>query len=193
MEALMRQRVPLVVSLVALLVSVLGTTPIGRAAGGAVAAAVPSFAKTAGYAKVAGDSGKLNGHKSALSGAPGTIPVVGKDGKLPPSIGAVGQQGVPGPAGPKGDKGSKGDTGASGATKVVVRTVSSNGSQAHAESDCAQGEVATGGGWYGGNASISRPAPATTSSGETPTGWEAQLTFSASPQTIYVYAICAAP
>jgi hypothetical protein len=138
----MRQRVPLVISLLALLVALLGTTPLGRAAGNAVAAAGSPFAKTAGYAKVAGDPGKLNGHKSALGGAPGTIPVVGKDGKLPASTGAVGPQGSPGTAGSKGDKG---DTGTSGATKVVVRTASAHtGGDTAVQVNCAAGEVATG-------------------------------------------------
>jgi hypothetical protein len=84
----MFQRAPFILSATALVVAVLGATPLGHAAGELVTA-VPPFAKTAGYAKFAGSSTKLNGHKSALSGAPGTIPVVGPDGKLPASIGAV--------------------------------------------------------------------------------------------------------
>jgi hypothetical protein len=47
--------------------------------------AVP-YAKTAGFAKFAGDSSKLNGRKSALNGTPGTIVAVGKSGKLPGSL-----------------------------------------------------------------------------------------------------------
>ena len=52
-----------------------------------------------------------NGRRSSLKGAPGSIPVVGSNGKLPASIGAVGLQG---PARPKGDKGLKGDKGDKG-------------------------------------------------------------------------------
>lgn len=100
----MRNRLPIVISACALLVAVLGATPLGHAAGKAIQA-IPPFAKTAGYAKISGNSALLNGRKSTLVGTPGTIPVVGKDGKLPASIGAVGPQG---PAGPKGDQGSSG-------------------------------------------------------------------------------------
>jgi hypothetical protein len=70
--------------------------------------AVVPFAKTAGNAK------KLNGHRSALSGAPGTIPVVGKNGKLPEAIGAVGPQGPKGEPGPPGEQGPPGVTGPAG-------------------------------------------------------------------------------
>lgn len=127
----MRQRVPLMISITALVVAVFGATPLGHAAGEKLAAAVPPFAKTAGYAKSAGNSTKLNGHKSTLKGAPGTIPVVGPDGKLPAAIGAVGPHGPQGlkggtgatgptgpsgPAGPSGPQGLKGGTGATGPT-----------------------------------------------------------------------------
>lgn len=94
----MRHRMPIVLSTAALIVAVLGVTPLGNAA---IHAVVP-------FAKQAGNAAKLNGHRSSLNGAPKTIPVVGANGKLPASLGAVGPQG---PAGPKGDKGPKGDTG----------------------------------------------------------------------------------
>ncbi|HZO63241.1 MAG TPA: hypothetical protein VFB35_09720, partial [Gaiellaceae bacterium] len=105
----MKQRMPLVLSATAVVVALLGVTPLGQAAGQAIEAAVPPFAKTSGFAKFAGDSSKLNGHSSSRSGRAGTIPVVGKDGKLPASIGAVG------PQGPKGDKGDRGPAGGAGA------------------------------------------------------------------------------
>ena len=101
------------ISITALVVAVFGATPLGHAAGEKLAAAVPPFAKTAGYAKFAGNSTKLNSRRSTLKGAPGTIPVVGPNGKLPAAIGAVGPQG---PQGPKGDTGAKGSPGAAGAT-----------------------------------------------------------------------------
>ena len=47
----------------------------------------------------------LNGRRSTLSGAPRTIPVVGANGKLPASLGAIGPQGPAGPQGPKGEVG----------------------------------------------------------------------------------------
>jgi hypothetical protein len=94
----MRNRTAVILSGTALVVAVLGATPLGNAA---VHAVVP-------FAKQAGNAAKLNGHRSSLKGAPGTVPVVGRNGKLPASLGAVGPQG---PAGPKGDKGAKGDAG----------------------------------------------------------------------------------
>jgi hypothetical protein len=98
----MHQRTPIVLSCVAIVVAVLGTTPLGQAAGERLSAVVPPFAKKAGFATSAGNAAKLNGHRSTLSGARGTIPVVGKNGKLPAGIGAVGPQGPAGPPGPAG-------------------------------------------------------------------------------------------
>jgi len=97
----MSHRAPLVISIAALTVALVGSTSIGRAGAASLVKAVP-YAKTAGFAKLADNSAKLNGRKSTLAGTPGTIPVVGANGKLPASIGAVG---------PKGDKGDKGDPG----------------------------------------------------------------------------------
>jgi hypothetical protein len=110
----MQNRLPVVLSMTALLVAVFGATPLGHAASRAIHA-VPPFAKTASFAKFAGNASKLNGRKSTLSGAPGTIPVVGRNGKLPASIGTVGPQGPQGPAGPRGTAGPTGPAGASGA------------------------------------------------------------------------------
>lgn len=103
----MKKRLPLILSMTALVVSILGTTPLGHAAGSAVSAVVP-LAKTANWAK---NAGKLNGHTSSRVPRVGQIPVVGTNGKLPATLGAVGP---PGPAGPKGDAGAKGDPGAAG-------------------------------------------------------------------------------
>jgi hypothetical protein len=107
----MRQRAPLVLSITALVVAVLAATPLGQATVSKVAAKIPPFARTAGFARLSGNSNKLNNHKSTLRGLPGTIPVVGANGKLPASIGAVGVQGPAGPAGPKGDNGAQGPVG----------------------------------------------------------------------------------
>jgi hypothetical protein len=105
-------RAPIVLSTAALVVAVLGTTPLGHAAGERLTAVVP-FAKTSGFAKIAGNSARLNGRRSALSGAPGTIPVVGKDGKLPAVLGAVGPRGPQGERGPQGPAGPAGGSGGS--------------------------------------------------------------------------------
>jgi hypothetical protein len=192
-----RHRVQFVLSVTALVVAVFGATPLGHAAGQLVAG-VPPFAKTASYATFSGNSSKLNGRTSTLSGAPGTIPVVGKDGKLPASIGSVGPQG---PHGPKGDKG------ANGASSVVVRVknASSGSNQVTGSTSCLPGERAVGGGWSAGatgppgggpvgplNVFYSKPVPAT--AGATPTGWEVSIYFpTAVSTTVTVYALCASP
>jgi hypothetical protein len=105
----MRHRTSIVLSSTALVAAVLGVTPLGNAAVHRIAAVVP-------FAKQAGNAAKLNGRRSTLNGAPRTIPVVGANGKLPASLGAVGPQG---PAGPKGDRGPKGDPGPKGDTGAI--------------------------------------------------------------------------
>ena len=94
----MKSRLPLALSAAALLVALLGATPLGQAARSTVAKVVPR-AKTADFAK---NAGKLNGHKSSTNPGAGQIPVVGKTGKLPATLGAVGPAGPPGPQGPAG-------------------------------------------------------------------------------------------
>jgi len=113
----MRKRLPLILSACALVVALLGTTPLGHAAGRAIHS-VPPFAKTASYAKFAGNASKLNGRKSTLSGAPGTIPVVGANGKLSASLGAVGPKGDPGPKGNQGAAGPAGPAGPAGISGI---------------------------------------------------------------------------
>jgi hypothetical protein len=100
----MRQRLPLVFSATALVVAVFGVTPLGQAAGNLIGKAVP-------VALFAKNAGKLNGHTSSVAPKAEQIPVLGPDGKLPASIGAVG---------PKGDQGLPGQS----ATKLwaVVHT-----------------------------------------------------------------------
>jgi len=107
----MSRRLPLVLSTLALVIALLGSTPLGSAAGDAVGA-VPPFAKRAGFARFAGtadNAKRLSGHRARVNPGPGDLPVVGPNGKLPASIGTVG------PEGPKGDKGEKGERGASAA------------------------------------------------------------------------------
>jgi hypothetical protein len=108
----MRQRLPLLLSVTALVVSLLGATPAGPAVRDAVAAVAPvPFAKRADRARLADNAIRLNGRVSSTSPKAGDIPVVGRDGKLPARLGAIGPQG---PAGPKGDAGAKGDRGPEG-------------------------------------------------------------------------------
>ena len=103
------KRLPVILSAAALVVAVLGATPLGHAAG-RVISTIPPFAKRADHANVADNALRLSGHKSSTTGGAGTIPVLDAKGKLPASIGAVGL---------KGDKGDKGDPGAP-ATKLFA-------------------------------------------------------------------------
>jgi hypothetical protein len=117
------KRLPLVLSSLALVVAVLGVTPLGTAAQEAVAEVVP-FAKVAAKANVADNAKRLNGRASSPLGRPGTIPVVAANGKLPSALGAVGPQG---PAGAKGEPGAKGDRGPHGVVSAYTKLVPENG------------------------------------------------------------------
>ena len=94
----MKQRLSLILAASALLVALLGSTPVGRAAEDALAQVVPR-AKSADFAT---NAGKLNGHRSSVNPRRGQIPVVGDNGKLAASIGAVGPRGQAGPPGVSG-------------------------------------------------------------------------------------------
>jgi hypothetical protein len=111
----MRERLPLILSAAALLVALLGATPVGPGVRDAVASVVPvPFAKQADRAKLADNALRLNGRRSSTTPKPGTIPVVGRNGKLSAALGAIGPRGAVGPQGPRGDSGAKGDTGPKG-------------------------------------------------------------------------------
>lgn len=94
----MKQRLPLVISVTALTVALVGSTPLGQAAESVLDQIVPRAKR----ADLAANSVRLNGHRSSFNPKPGQIPIVGAEGKLPASIGAVGPQGPQGPPGPRG-------------------------------------------------------------------------------------------
>ena len=71
-----------------------------------VVRSIPPLASKSNYATVAGNAQHLGSHAASVSGAPGTIPVLNKLGKLPVSVGAVGPQGPAGPAGTAGSAGA---------------------------------------------------------------------------------------
>jgi hypothetical protein len=106
---MMTQRLPIVLSVTALVVALLGATPYGEAAGRAVA----KFAKNAG---------KVGGFAPSKTAKRNTVVVRGADGKidaasLPVSrvaLGPSGAPGAPGPAGPQGPPGPAGPEGAPG-------------------------------------------------------------------------------
>jgi hypothetical protein len=169
----MRQRLPLILSATALALSVLGTTPLGHAAGVALTRAAP-----VPLAKFAINAGLLNGHKSAVVAKAGQIPVVGANGHLNAAIMAAGTPGPTGPAGPSGP------TGPVGITNVVVRTAQTASSTTVT---CNPGEKAIAGGYQGlanGRAYSDRPDPAA----GPPTGWHVEST--SSTDAVRAYVVC---
>ncbi len=94
----MKQRLPLVIAITALVVALVGSTPLGRAAESALDQVVPRAER----ANFAANAGKLNGHRSSVNPKRGQIPVVGTNGKLAASIGGAGPAGPAGPSGVSG-------------------------------------------------------------------------------------------
>ncbi len=147
---------------------------------------------------LAENAGKLNGRRSSTAPRPGQIPVVGRNGKLPASLGAVGPQGLPGPAGAQGAAGAQGSAGAAGtagkngATSVIVRLASRTAAGFNqADVSCATGEVAVGGGGYANGARLLMSQPNQASG--TPTGWSAAANEGVTNTTVNAYVICASP
>jgi hypothetical protein len=98
-----RKRVSVVLGMSAVIVAVLGASPVGEAAGEAVRVAL--FAKNAG---------KVNGIKAARTPKAGRLLPLGADGKFPASVVPPGPPGLRGPAGPIGPQGPVGPTGPAG-------------------------------------------------------------------------------
>jgi hypothetical protein len=177
----MKDRLPLVLSATALLVALLGSTPLGQAARSTIAQVVPR-AKSADYAV---NAGKLNGHRSATKPKAGQIPVLGANGKLPASIGAVG------PAGPAGAAGAQGPPGATG-YQQVARQFAVTGTNAEVSIDCPSGKSVLAGGYQirpedGNSLRVYESRPTT------PSTWRFQIRNSTQERRDgqYVYAICA--
>jgi hypothetical protein len=150
----MKERLPLVLSASALLVALLGTTPLGQAAGTVIAKGVP-YATKAGFAT---NAGKLNGHISSARPRAGQIPVLNTLGKLPASIGAVGPQGPAGVPGAKGDAGPAGPPGASGYQQIVKDNVRINGGDKNGGDDvsCPSGKSVLSGGFLASSSLLSQ-------------------------------------
>jgi hypothetical protein len=148
-------RLSAVLAATALVVALLGTTSLGRAAGHELAAIVP-LAKRANYAKRAGfavNAGKLSGHRASVNPRAGQIPVLDALGKLPAALGVTGPAGPQGPTGAQGPAGPKGDTGPAGtfdASKLHLKTFSSvlvpAASFGGSAYSCDSGQVALSGG-----------------------------------------------
>jgi hypothetical protein len=98
----MKSRLPVVLSATALVVAVLGVTPVGQATSTAIQT---HFARNASFLRGAAPSIKAGKNK---------IPRANKAGKLDRSWGAVGARGPAGPAGPAGANGPQGAAGPQG-------------------------------------------------------------------------------
>jgi hypothetical protein len=184
-------RLPVVLSIAALAMAVLGSASVGQAFNTAASA----FAKRAGYAK---NAGAVNGIKASKLPKPGRLVPLGPDGKFPASVGLAGPQGPQGLKGPKGDKGDTGPQGTAGTSGVTgwgyyiqeydvlaghipTWTVS-----------CPAGQKPLGGGVSTNNpgfAHVVESAPIV----DEPTGWGVGVYNSSSNTTISAYAwvICA--
>jgi hypothetical protein len=107
-----KQRLPLVLSVTALVVALLGTTPLGSAADRAIRT-IPPLAKRANSAKVADNAKRLGGlppSAFARAGTTGGAAAAGPAGPAGPP-GPKGDRGQQGPPGPKGDQGAQGPAG----------------------------------------------------------------------------------
>lgn len=192
----MGNRVNSVLSLTALLVAVLGVTPLGEAAYNAV---VPR-----------NSVGTLQLQRNAVKAAkiaPNAIRgghVL--DGTLLTADFKAGQI----PQGPKGDKGDKGDKGNPGATKAIIKTQSfvvpgGGGYAAGQAVVCPAGAVATGGGvttlvGLSGNLLLSSPGSAAAgpynhpADGDVPVSWYVYLQNTGANQVqATAYAVCVSP
>jgi hypothetical protein len=112
---MVRRGLPTALSAAALVVAVLGVTPLGSAA-------VQKITKVALFAKNAGKVGNIAASKKPKAGK---LYPLGKGGKFPASVlpnggvgpaGSEGPQGPAGPAGPQGQQGPRGLSGSRGAT-----------------------------------------------------------------------------
>jgi len=180
----MRDRLPMIFSTTALLVAVLGVTPLGGAAYHAV---VPR-----------NSVGTLQLQRNAVKGA-----------KIAPSAVRTGhvldgtllvQDFKPGqiPQGPKGDKGDKGDKGAPGATTVTRRNGSGPaagpGVSSSGGASCQASEIVVGGGATWSGTAGSKPT-LTTSWPNTAKSWFASVRNDGAGGTVTVgaYVLCASP
>jgi hypothetical protein len=178
----MRDRLPLVLSVTALLVAVFGSTSLARSA---VDAAVP-LARRAYLADTAKNALRVDNIKASRTATPGMLLPLDSKGKLPASVGAVGPQGPPGAAGRQGQPGTSGYT-------VVTATNSLNGNNIGASVSCPSGTQAFGGGGVvlSGTSDF---GPFMTDSLPANGGWLVRYTMGAAGNfnlSVEVYAICA--
>ena len=99
----MRHRLPIILSVTAVVIALFGSTPLGQTAANVISQAVP----LARVALVSRNARRLDGHRASIDPIAGQIPVLNATGKLSPTIlptraGAPGTGGLSGVAAPSG-------------------------------------------------------------------------------------------
>ena len=138
----MRNRLPLVLSIAALAVAVLGSTPAGHA----VVSVVPPFAKKAHYADRAGNASAVNGIRAARKPKPRYLVPLNARGELPASVAPESPAGPQGKTGPQGAKGDPGPPGISGYELVHNASARDSTDAKSALVTCPEGKRVVGGG-----------------------------------------------
>jgi hypothetical protein len=206
----MKARLPLLLSLTALIVAVFAPQPIGTAAVQAGSSVVKhalfadrarnaKFARLAVHADRAGrakradfarNAGAVNTIRASRTPTPNMLLPLDANGKLPTSVGAVGPAG---PAGPAGKTGPAGPVGVS-AEVLVTSDSSTNSNTVKSRSvTCPSGKKVLGGGAAVNTTSNSLAITRSSPSGDLTT-WtaEAQETAAfAGNWKVTVYAVCA--
>jgi hypothetical protein len=188
----MSQRIPLALSVTALVVAMLGTTPLGRAA---VDQLVPR-------ARFAQNADKVDGIHASRTPRPGYLLALNRNARLPAKIGAVGPRGPAGQQGPQGQQGAagvqgaKGDQGAPGLSnwEIVENGGSSSSNPTRFTTVSCPGSKRPlgGGGYVGGPGYTSVALDRSWPSG--PTGWRVEAhehTNTGSNWNLNAYVICA--
>jgi hypothetical protein len=175
-EELVKTRLPVVLSATALLVALLGSTPLGHA----FVSAVPPLATHAKTADFAKNAGAVNGIKASKRPRAGRLVPLGSGGKFPASVGV---------AGPKGDTGATGPSGPAGLSQYEVVTgaevMLNPDATAARQQDCPTGKVPLGGGF---NAASSVTITESLPLGN---GWNVRGAADALGGSFNVYVVCA--
>jgi hypothetical protein len=209
----MKARLPLLLSLTALIVAVFAPQPIGTAAVQAGSSVVKHalfadrarnarFARLAVHADRAGrakradfarNAGAVNTIRASRTPTPNMLLPLDANGKLPSSIGAVGPAGPAGPAGKTGPAGPAGPVGVSAEVLVTADSSTNSNTVKSRSVSCPSGKKVLGGGasvnTTSNSLAITRSSP---SSDLTTWTAEAQETAAfAGNWKVTVYAVCA--
>src|SRR5512144_182087 len=197
------KRLPIVLSIVALVVAVMGVTQLGEAAKNAL-----PFAKNAD---------RVDRIHASTTPKAGQLYPLGKNKKFPAKVlsvtrgpkGETGEMGLPGQTGPKGAVGARGPAGPAGAQGVpglpgpvvLLYAQSENtplpaGGDGYTEARCPEGMAVIGGGWfaYGGTADVHVVGSEGYASDAVPDTWYVGRSNSGEKNLeFYVQAICTEP